>query len=162
MKTFLITLFSFALATNGFSQTAALPDSTSVKTKTPSEQNIGIRCVTTISADLSPLFIVDGVLMGSDSSFLNELDPNDITDIQVLKKPIGFGCFGRASENGVVLISTKHVNQLPFVKERQYPFKVYKICNTNWTTLQDVYNAIQSKVPNVQIGPNTSLFDCRI
>ncbi len=155
MKTFLFVLFSFALLARGFSQTAALPDS--ILFKTSGDPKIVIRCGGTFNGKKTPLFIVDGVPMAGNSSFLLNMNPKNIKSIQVLKEPVDFGCFGSASENGVVLISTKEENQTPLIQKKEHPFKVHKICNTNWTTPQDVYNAIQANVPNVQMNTTANM-----
>ncbi len=39
------------------------------------------------------------------------------------------------------------------------PFKLYNLCNTNWVQPQDIYNAIQAKVPGIQISSNNSNID---
>jgi len=116
-----------------------------------------ISCRSSIDAK-NPLFIVDGVPTSSDSyqNVLEELDPDKIISISVLKDAPAIFCDGDA-KNGVVLITTKKGLKQPPKLPKKYAFKVYKVCNSNWTNHQDMYNAIQAKVPGVSIIKNNSL-----
>jgi TonB-linked SusC/RagA family outer membrane protein len=63
-----------------------------------------IRGQNSISGSNSPLIVVDGVIfMGS----MNELNPNDIASIDVLKDATSAAVYGSRSANGVVCITTK-------------------------------------------------------
>lgn len=64
---------------------------------------IRIRGVGTISGNLNPLFIVDGVWV-SDISFLNS---SDIASLSVLKDASSAAIYGNLAANGVILITTK-------------------------------------------------------
>ena len=154
MKTFLITLIGLLSLTSIFSQTEVLLDS--VSNKSTSEQKITIRCGGTFNNSDFPLYVVDGVPLNQNDSILENIDPEDIVSIDFLKNPQAFGCYGTAGRNGVILISTK-VNQKPVIQEKVRPFKIYSICNDNWNTSLDVYNAIQAKVPNVSITTNSNI-----
>lgn len=55
-----------------------------------------------------PLIFIDGVEMGGQSpSALNDLNPNDIEKIEVIKGPAALALYGAQAENGVLLITTK-------------------------------------------------------
>lgn len=148
MKTFLLTVICFTCYTSSFSQAEILLDS--ISGKNLPEQNIGIRCAGTFNNSRSPLYVVDGVPMLANDGILKNIDPELIVSINVLKNPPAIFCYGPAGRNGVILISTK-VNPQTVIQEKELPFKVYSICNTNWNTSLDLYNAIQTKVPNVSI-----------
>ncbi|WP_300600784.1 TonB-dependent receptor [Niabella sp.] len=52
----------------------------------------------------SPLYVVDGVQVGGDISYLN---PNDIESIDVLKDAASAAIYGSQAANGVILVTTK-------------------------------------------------------
>lgn len=91
---------------------------------------IVIRGATSITGDLDPLFIIDGVPMYNDANYgndidgtgsnylgsgggvaasnrLNDLNPNDIESIEVLKGASAAALWGARAANGVVIITTK-------------------------------------------------------
>ncbi|MDD2300405.1 MAG: TonB-dependent receptor plug domain-containing protein [Fermentimonas sp.] len=55
--------------------------------------------------DNQPLYILDGKRMSNDE--FNEINPNDIYSISVLKNESGFELYGEEGQNGVILITTK-------------------------------------------------------
>ena len=58
----------------------------------------------------SPLIIVDGVEKDSYHSAFNQMDIHDILSISVLKADSGIRKYGEKAQNGVVLITTKKIN----------------------------------------------------
>lgn len=66
---------------------------------------IRIRGVGTINGDASPLYVVDGVQVGTNANFVN---PSDIERIEILKDASATAIYGSAGANGVVMITTKH------------------------------------------------------
>lgn len=84
-----------------------------------SSQRIRIRGANSISLSNEPLIYIDGVRMNSDigvgalgaggqePSRLNDINPNDIANIEVLKGPAASALYGTAAANGVLLITTK-------------------------------------------------------
>ncbi|MDB4292698.1 TonB-dependent receptor plug domain-containing protein [Maribacter sp.] len=154
MKTFVFTLMSFLFFSPCFSQTDMLRESTTILKNSEFKPELQIRCGTTSIDQKSPLFIIDGVPVATSSSNAYDLDPNDILSIAVLKGADALACYGSAGANGVVLINTKGYLK---VSHKEYPFKVYTLSNDNWTMAQDVYNAIQAKVPSIAITTDTRL-----
>jgi TonB-linked SusC/RagA family outer membrane protein len=65
-----------------------------------------IRGVNSISASSNPLYVVDGVPLMSGS--MNDINPNDIKSIEVLKDVSSVAIYGTRGSNGVILITTKH------------------------------------------------------
>ncbi|MBB6130894.1 TonB-linked SusC/RagA family outer membrane protein [Mucilaginibacter lappiensis] len=65
--------------------------------------NITVRGGNSINASTSPLYVIDGFI--SDNG--NQVNPNDIEDIQVLKDASATAIYGARGGNGVVLITTK-------------------------------------------------------
>ena len=66
--------------------------------------SVTIRGTRSISASNSPLYVVDGIiLMGS----MNDINPNDISNMEILKDASATAIYGARGANGVVLITTK-------------------------------------------------------
>lgn len=84
-----------------------------------SAEKIRIRGSSSISLSNEPLVVVDGIRINSDSddqtlgvggqtiSRLNDINPDDIEDIEVIKGPSAAALYGTASANGVIRITTK-------------------------------------------------------
>ncbi len=80
-------------------------------------QRIRVRGANSLSLSNEPLLYLDGVLIsngkggistgGGDYSRLNDLNPEEIEDIEVLKGPAASAIYGSAAANGVLLITTK-------------------------------------------------------
>ena len=66
--------------------------------------NINIRGVSTMGNN-DPLIVIDGLV--SSSSTLNNLNPNDIDNVSVLKDAGSAAIYGSRSANGVILVTTK-------------------------------------------------------
>ena len=66
---------------------------------------IRIRGIGTINGSADPLYVVDGVQVGTDADFVN---PADIERIEILKDASATAIYGSAGANGVVMITTKH------------------------------------------------------
>ena len=70
-----------------------------------SKSAIRIRGIGTINGDAQPLYVVDGVQVGTNADFVN---PADIESIEVLKDASATAIYGSAGANGVIMITTKH------------------------------------------------------
>jgi TonB-dependent SusC/RagA subfamily outer membrane receptor len=66
-----------------------------------STASVIIRGVNSISASSNPLYVVDGVPLMSGS--MNDINPNDIASIEVLKDPSSVAIYGTRGSNGVIL-----------------------------------------------------------
>ena len=64
---------------------------------------VRIRGVATINGNAQPLYVIDGVQVGTDANFLN---PADIKSIEVLKDASATAIYGAAGANGVIMITT--------------------------------------------------------
>ena len=83
---------------------AAVPGVTVAASGAPGGRStVRIRGITSFQNN-GPLYVIDGV--GVDDSYLNFLNPNDITSIQVLKDASAASIYGSRASNGVVLIET--------------------------------------------------------
>lgn len=64
---------------------------------------VRLRGLSTVGANASPLVVIDGVL-GAD---LNNVDPNDIESINVLKDGSAAAIYGSRGSTGVIVVTTK-------------------------------------------------------
>ncbi|WP_149274633.1 SusC/RagA family TonB-linked outer membrane protein [Pareuzebyella sediminis] len=64
---------------------------------------VRLRGISTIGGNQEPLVVIDGVLGGS----LNNVDPNDIENITVLKDGSAAAIYGTRGSAGVILVTTK-------------------------------------------------------
>lgn len=69
---------------------------------------VRIRGVGTITGSANPLYVIDGVQVGSNANFLN---PSDVEKIEVLKDASATAIYGAAGANGVIMITTKKGTQ---------------------------------------------------
>jgi TonB-linked SusC/RagA family outer membrane protein len=79
----------------------------------------GLNSLATNGSGISnaPIYVIDGVLMqsgsiglatgGTQASFLNDIDPNEIEDIEIVKGPSAATLYGTNASNGVIVITTK-------------------------------------------------------
>lgn len=72
--------------------------------KAGEEASIVIRGKSTINGSTAPLWVIDGVIVGSSAGQLNS---NDIESISVLKDAASTAIYGSSGANGVVLVTTK-------------------------------------------------------
>jgi len=68
-----------------------------------------VRGKNSVSLSNSPLLVVDGVAMSMDAS-VNDINPNDIESIEILKDASGVAIYGVQGSNGVILVTTKRGN----------------------------------------------------
>ena len=79
-------------------------DITNAGNKPGDQASIRIRGVRSITAGNDPLIVVDGVPI---SGRLDDLDPNNIISIDVLKDAAATAIYGSRGSNGVLLVTTK-------------------------------------------------------
>lgn len=68
-----------------------------------SSQSILIRGASTINASTTPLYIIDGV----PGDAIDQLNPDDVSSVSVLKDASAISLYGARATNGVILITTK-------------------------------------------------------
>ncbi|WP_212001989.1 TonB-dependent receptor [Chitinophaga sp. HK235] len=72
--------------------------------KPGAKPSILIRGSRSLKAGNSPLFVVDGIPYNGD---INDLNPDDITSVDVLKDASSTAIYGSRGANGVILVTTK-------------------------------------------------------
>src|SRR5881397_694020 len=120
--------------------------------------SIRIRGATSVNASSEPLYVVDGVPLGTGAGGglsagrdpLNFLSPNDIETITVLRDASAAAIYGSNAANGVVLITTKGA------KGRQGTGVEYSTSGSvsSVTRLPDMLNAAQFEAAVTQYAPS--------
>ncbi len=113
--------------------------------------NIRVRGIGSINSNPNPLYVVDGVITGG----LNNVNPNDIESLQILKDASASAIYGADGANGVVIITTKrgkrgatNVSFSAFGSLNRIPQK-YELLNAQQYVdfYTDVYNEIGTEIP---------------
>jgi iron complex outermembrane receptor protein len=73
-----------------------------------SNSTIRLRGLSTVGANTEPLIVIDGVIGAS----LDNVDPNDIESINVLKDGSAAAIYGTRGSSGVIIVSTKSGGQV--------------------------------------------------
>src|SRR5690606_31818578 len=78
----------------------------------PNETKVTIRGVSTINANMKPLIVVDGFpyeesISGTVEMLTNNLNPNNIESVTVLRDAAAASIWGARAGNGVIVITTK-------------------------------------------------------
>lgn len=82
---------------------AGLKITTSENAGPGGKADIQIRGTNSISGGTSPIVVADGVVIGS----INDVNPNDIASVEVLKDAAAQAIYGARAANGVILLTTK-------------------------------------------------------
>ena len=74
-----------------------------------SGSQIIIRGISSVNSSQSnePLFILDGMPLSGGASSMNDINPNDIENITVLKGAAASALYGQEGANGVIMVTTK-------------------------------------------------------
>lgn len=94
---------------------------------------IRIRGNSSIEGNNSPLYVLDGFIVGSGFN-LNTINSNDIKSIEILKDATALSIYGVRGAAGVVLITTKNGKGMPTSKPR--------IAFNHYTSVQKTANVI--------------------
>jgi TonB-linked SusC/RagA family outer membrane protein len=78
---------------------------TSVNNGVFGDVKINLRGIRSITGNNNPMLLLDGV--PTPLTYLNSLNPNDITDVTVLKGAASAGIYGPDARNGVIVVTTK-------------------------------------------------------
>jgi TonB-dependent SusC/RagA subfamily outer membrane receptor len=76
-----------------------------------------IRGASSINGDTDPLIIINGI--PSTSEDFKNLDQNNIKSVTVLKDAAGTSVYGNRGKNGVVMITTKNMNDYTTIEEQE-------------------------------------------
>ncbi|MCR4583210.1 MAG: TonB-dependent receptor [Prevotella sp.] len=101
------------------------------------DPTVRIRGIGTLNGNQAPLYVIDGVPMGTS---IRDFSPNDIETIQVLKDASAGAIYGSRAANGVVIITTKGGKKDQPLK---VDYKGYFGVDQIQTGVYDVMNASQ-------------------
>jgi Ca-activated chloride channel family protein len=117
-----------------------------------SKTSVVIRGTGSISAPNDPLYLIDGIPTNADA--LKKMDPNTISNVEVLKDKESISQYGSKGENGVISIKTKTGLTEKDVKKLEKEGK--KINPMDVVPVKDNYEDYESFVENVFESPRTS------
>ena len=69
------------------------------------DTRITLRGIRSLTGNNQPLLVVDGVPMAL--GFINSINPNDVTDVSVLKGNTAAAVYGQDGSNGVIVVTTR-------------------------------------------------------
>jgi len=72
-----------------------------------SSAGVLVRGVNSINANTAPLTVIDGVPFSNLGGSMNDINPNDIESIEILKDASAVAVYGTRGSSGVILITTK-------------------------------------------------------
>jgi len=113
--------------------------------KPGAEPDIYIRGINSITADNSPLVVVDGI----PGTGLGNINQNDIESIEILKDASASAIYGARGANGVILVTTKRGKGKPTVSYNGYE-GVQQISNK--MNLMDGATHIKNKIRAYELG----------
>jgi TonB-linked SusC/RagA family outer membrane protein len=72
-----------------------------------SQPSASLRGANSIAASITPYIVVDGIPLTQSGGSLNDINPNDIASIEILKDASATAIYGTNGSTGVILITTK-------------------------------------------------------
>ena len=157
-----------AVAGVNVTQTSSVPGSTPL---------VLIRGQNSISANSGPYIVVDGLPLSKTGGSINDINPNDIASIEILKDASAVAIYGTNGSNGVILITTKRgtsgkatirysgyagIESIDHIlKPRSGPEYVQKYADYLKQTGQAQVNPVPNafELPNYQAGKTTDWID---
>ncbi len=123
--------------------------------------NIRLRGLSTIGANTQPLVVIDGIIGGS----LDNVDPNDIESMSVLKDGSAAAIYGTRGSSGVILVTTKQGKKgTTTVEYNVYGTAEMVAKNTNvmtateWRALKAEINSAHNNTIGTDFGQSTDWF----
>lgn len=113
-----------------------------------------LRGLNTINCNTQPLIVIDGM---SDASF-NNVDPNDIESITVLKDGFASAIYGTRASNGVILVTTKKGKTGTSVIEYHMYFSAEKVAKNEPAMNSEEWRALNKELGGLgtDYGENTN------
>ena len=105
-------------AIQGAVSNVQINQASSIPGDSPSTQ---VRGLNSMSANSSPYIVVDGIPLSKTDGSINNINPNDIESVEILKDPSAVAIYGVNGSNGVILITTKRgVSGTPSIRYSGY------------------------------------------
>jgi TonB-linked SusC/RagA family outer membrane protein len=128
---------------------------------------IRIRGESSIQGNSTPLVVIDGLLMptGSGVDALNQLDPNAIESISILKDAASTAIYGNRASSGVIVVKTKRATQQGmkvsynnFFTKQQFTALPKRVSAIDHMELSNIAERNRTANPNAVVFPQ-SLID---
>jgi len=116
-----------------------------------SDPTIRIRGIGSITGELSPLIVVDGLVV--DNDYLSALDMNSIESFEILKDAASTAIYGSRGSRGVILITTKQG------KEGQPKFSYNMFTGFKTARQSDAYYFTVAETVAAEMAANGTLSD---
>ncbi|MCI0922404.1 SusC/RagA family TonB-linked outer membrane protein [Sphingobacterium rhinopitheci] len=132
--------------------------------------NISVRGMSTINGMLDPLIVLDGFIYEGN---INNIDPNNIESISILKDAAATSIWGARAGNGVIVISTKKAkagvnNEISFnstftLKQKPALFDLYQPNTSDFIAVEQMlfksgyYTRQLQRTPYLAITPATEI-----
>ena len=140
-----------------------------------SNTGLSIRGLSTINGPLDPLIVLDGYIYEGD---IENINPNDVANVDILKDAAAAAIWGARAGNGVIVITTKsgrynqglqfsaQINTL--VQQKPDLMSIEQIGSADYVALeqylfkQGYYNAALTSRPYVMISPVVSILQAQL
>jgi len=117
---------------------------------------IMIRGRNSITANNDPLIIVDGIPYGGQ---INDINPNDVQSIEILKDASAAAIYGSRGANGVILISTKQGTEGKAVFSYDGKYSIQKVVKIHdMLTGPEFYNFKMERNPSAMTLSETEAY----
>jgi TonB-linked SusC/RagA family outer membrane protein len=121
--------------------------------------NINIRGISTMGNN-DPLIVIDGLI--SSTSTLNNLNPNDIENVSVLKDAGSAAIYGSRSANGVILVTTRKGSAVAKPVVRFNSMVGYQDPDILYQPVEGWQNAMYRNQANMNVGSSPAFTPAQI
>ncbi len=141
------------------------------KPKEPGQKlNVSVRGLSTINGPLDPLIVLDGFIYEGD---IENIDPNSIDNITVLKDAAATSIWGARAGNGVIVMTTRRggrgklavsFNKTTILKDKPDLYGIYQLPSADFIDVEAMlfqngyYERQISRTPYQSLTPATEVF----
>ncbi|WP_169305624.1 SusC/RagA family TonB-linked outer membrane protein [Sphingobacterium alkalisoli] len=151
-------------------------DNQAINTPDLQKLNVSIRGLSTINGHLDPLVVLDGFIYEGN---INNIDPNSIENITILKDASASSIWGARAGNGVIVMTSKKgdfmsrqptrvtVNNTWIIQKRPDLNSLYELSNRDFIEVEEMlfnqgyYNNQLNNSPFLAVTPAIDIFDRR-
>lgn len=120
------------------------------------EGNLSIRGTSTLSAESTPLIVVDGY---PTECSLSDLNPDNIDNITVLKDGVAASIYGSRSANGVIVVTTKQGRKGKTTISYKGSFKFESKPDLDYLHLASTSDYIDAEMALYDLNPSSSIYN---
>jgi TonB-linked SusC/RagA family outer membrane protein len=109
-----------------------------------SRGSVVIRGKTSLNGTVSPLWVIDGVIVGTDADY--SLNPNDVETMTILKDAASTAIYGSQGANGVIVVTTKSSKSEKITVNASAKFGINNLSNGNMQVMTgtELYDYFQT------------------